>query len=64
MNNIWVDSDMIWTPNLYISNRVQDFGPDEEVELRCNLEFDGLVKCYRSLRQRLQNDAYWMAPSL
>ena len=55
MNSIWVDADMIWTPNLYFSNRVQDFGPNEEVQLRCNIAFDGLVTCYRSLREGLQN---------
>ena len=50
MNNIWVDADMIWTPNLYFSNRVQDFGPALEVELRANIRFDGRVTFYRSLR--------------
>ena len=54
MNNIWVDADMIWTPRLYVSNRAQDFGPQEEVQLRCNIEYDGLVSCYRSLRKGLQ----------
>ena len=49
MNNIWVDADMIWTPNLYFSNRVQDFGPAKEVILRANIEFDGRVTFYRSL---------------
>ena len=49
MNNIWVDAEMIWTPNLYFSNRVQDFGPMQEVQLRCNIGFDGLVTFYRSL---------------
>ena len=51
MNNIWVDADMIWTPNLYFSNRVQDFGPMKEVHLRANIGFDGLVTYYRSLRR-------------
>ena len=51
MNNIWVDADMVWIPNLYVSNRVQDFGPSQEVQLRCNIEFDGLVTFYRSLRR-------------
>ena len=61
MNSIWVDADMIWTPNLYFSNRVQDFGPHEEVRLRCSVEFDGLVTCYRSLREGLANKVYSMA---
>ena len=43
MNNIWVDSDLIWTPNLHFSNRVQDFGPQKEVTLRSNIGFDGKV---------------------
>ena len=43
MNNIWVDSDLIWTPNLHFSNRVQDFGPLQEVALRSNIGFDGKV---------------------
>ena len=54
MNSIWVDADMIWTPNLYFSNRLQDFGPQEEVHLRCNIGFDGLVTFYRSLRKGLK----------
>ena len=49
MNNIWVDADMIWTPNLYFSNRVQDFVPSKEVILRANIGFDGRVTFYRSL---------------
>ena len=55
MNNIWVDADMIWTPNLYFSNRVQDFGPSLEVELRANIQFDGRVTFYRSLRLVFKN---------
>lgn len=43
MNNIWVDSNLIWTPNLHFSNRVQDFGPLQEVALRSNIGFDGKV---------------------
>ena len=52
MNNIWVDSDLIWTPNLHFSNRLQDFGPLQEVSLRCNIGFDGKVAFYRALRLR------------
>ena len=59
MNSIWVDADMIWTPNLYFSNRVQDFGPNEEVQLRCSVEFDGLVTCYRSLREGLHKNLFY-----
>ena len=50
LNSIWVDADMVWSPNLYFSNRIQDFGPGEEVTLRANIHFDGLVTFYRSLR--------------
>ena len=44
MNNIWVDSDLIWTPNLHFSNRLQDFGPLQEVSLRSNIGFDGKAR--------------------